>query len=54
MIPLLFAALSTAVLAGAVFALSRSPLLSGDQGSQGSSRSGDQASDDEASPAVSG
>jgi drug/metabolite transporter (DMT)-like permease len=43
LLPLLFAALSTAVMAGAVFALSRSPLLSEDQPHDGSSRSGDQA-----------
>jgi drug/metabolite transporter (DMT)-like permease len=43
MIPLLFAALSTALMAGAVFALSRSPLLSEDNDRQGSSRAGQQA-----------
>jgi hypothetical protein len=43
MIPLLFAALSTALMAGAVFALSRSPLLSEDSDRQGSSRAGQQA-----------
>ena len=52
-IPLLFAALSTALMAGAVFALSRSPLLSEDQDRQGSSRAGQQASG-QASPAASG
>ncbi len=43
MIPLLLAALSTALMAGAVFALSRSPLLSEDHDRQGSSRAGQQA-----------
>jgi drug/metabolite transporter (DMT)-like permease len=43
MIPLLFAALSTALMAGAVFALSRSPLLSEDNDRQGSSRTRQQA-----------
>ncbi len=43
MIPLLFAALSTALMAGAVFALSRSPLLSEDSDRQDSSRAGQQA-----------
>jgi hypothetical protein len=43
MIPLLFAALSTALMAGAVFALSRSPLLSEDSDRQSSSRAGQQA-----------
>jgi hypothetical protein len=43
MLPLLFAALSTALMAGAVFALSRSPLLSEDNDRQGSSRAGQQA-----------
>jgi drug/metabolite transporter (DMT)-like permease len=53
--PLLFAALSTAVMAGAVFGLSRSPLLSEDEDGEGQhpSRSGPQASG-EASHAVSG
>jgi drug/metabolite transporter (DMT)-like permease len=50
--PLLFAALSTVVLAGAVFALAHSPLLSDDDG-RGSSRAGQQTSG-EASRAVSG
>ncbi len=50
--PLLFAALSTAVMAGAVFALSRSPLLSEDRPGGGSSRSGEQATG-QASHAVS-
>ena len=49
--PLLLAALSTVVMAGAVFALSRSPLLAED--SQDSSESGRQASD-EASHASAG
>ncbi len=43
MIPLLFAALSTVLMAGAVFVLSRSPLLSEDHDRQGSSRAGQQA-----------
>jgi hypothetical protein len=43
MLPLLFAALSTALMAGAVLALSRSPLLSEDSDRQGSSRAGQQA-----------
>ena len=51
--PLLFAALSTALMAGAVYALSRSPLLSEDHDRQGSSRAGQQASG-QASPAASG
>ncbi len=46
--PLLFAALSTVLMAGAVFALARSPLLSEDQPSRGSSRSGRQAPDEPA------
>ena len=50
--PLLFAALSTVVLAGAVFALAHSPLLSDDDGPR-SSRAGQQTSG-EASRAVSG
>jgi hypothetical protein len=51
LLPLLFAALSTVLMAGAVLALSRSPLLSKD--SPGSSRSEPQARD-EASHAVPG
>jgi hypothetical protein len=43
MLPLLFAALSTALMAGAVFALAHSPLLSEDDDRQGSSRAGQQA-----------
>jgi drug/metabolite transporter (DMT)-like permease len=40
--PLLFAALSTALMAGAVFVLARSPLLSEDNQKSGSSRTGHQ------------
>jgi drug/metabolite transporter (DMT)-like permease len=53
MLPLLFAALSTALMAGAVFALARSPLLSEDSDRQGSSRAGQQAPS-QASHAASG
>jgi hypothetical protein len=53
MIPLLLAALSTALMAGAVLALARSPLLSEDNDRQGSSRAGQQAPG-EASHAASG
>jgi drug/metabolite transporter (DMT)-like permease len=42
MLPLLFAALSTVLLAGAVFVLARSPLLSEDDQPQGSSRPHDE------------
>jgi drug/metabolite transporter (DMT)-like permease len=43
--PLLFAALSTVLMAGAVFALARSPLLAEENQPQGSSRSGRQSPD---------
>jgi drug/metabolite transporter (DMT)-like permease len=42
LLPLLFAALSTALMAGAVFVLARSPLLSEDHQKSGSSRTGHQ------------
>jgi hypothetical protein len=42
LLPLLFAALSTALMAGAVFVLARSPLLSEDSQKSGSSRTGRQ------------
>jgi drug/metabolite transporter (DMT)-like permease len=53
LLPLVFAALSTVVMAGAVFALSRSPLLSEDSQGQDPSRPGRQGSG-QASHAVSG
>ncbi|MBV9793276.1 MAG: DMT family transporter [Actinobacteria bacterium] len=52
MLPLVFAALSAVVLAGAVFALGHSPLLSDDDQDDGSPGSGQKS--DEASPVVSG
>jgi hypothetical protein len=46
--PLLFAALSTVLMAGAVFALARSPLLSEDHQPREPSRSGRQTPDEPA------